>query len=91
MRILRAIIEIAALPMLDIRQQLSLCHAVASQLVGDQDARYILQTLQQPSEEAPRRPGVAAALHQDIEHDAMLSVFLIGGILPSNGRYFPYS
>jgi len=56
----------------DIRQQLSFRHAVASQLVGDQDARHILQTLQQPSEEALRRPGVAAALLQDIEHDAML-------------------
>jgi hypothetical protein len=72
MRILRAIVEVVALPMLHIRQQLSLCHAVASQLVGDQDARHILQTLQQPPEEALRRPGVAAALHQDIEHDAML-------------------
>jgi hypothetical protein len=72
MRVLRAIVDVAALPMLDIRQQLSLCHGLASQLVGDQDARYILQTLQQPSEEALRRPGVAAALHRDIEHDAML-------------------
>ena len=72
MQILRAIVEVAALPMLDIRQQLSLCYAVASQLVGDQDTRRILQTLQQPPKEALRRPGVAAALHQDIEHDAML-------------------
>src|ERR1700710_1677297 len=37
MRILRAIVKVTALPMLNIRQQLSLCHAVASQLVGDQD------------------------------------------------------
>ena len=72
MRILRAIVEVAALAMLDIRQQLSLCHAVASQLVGDQDARHILQTLQQPPEEALRRPSVAPALHQDIEYDAVL-------------------
>ena len=72
MRILRAIVEVAALPVLDIRQQLSLCHAVASKLVGGQDTRRILQTLQQLPKEALRRPGVAAALHQDIEHDAML-------------------
>ena len=47
-------------------------HAIAAQFVSDEHARNILQTLQQPLEEALRRPGIAAALHQDIEHDAIL-------------------
>jgi hypothetical protein len=72
MRVLRSIVEVAALPVLNIRQKLALCHAVALQLVGDEDARHILQTLQQPLEEALRRPGIAAALHQDIKHHAVL-------------------
>ncbi len=62
----RDIVEVAPLPMLDLNQQLLLCHAVASQLVGDQVARYIMLTLQQPPEEALRRSGVAAALHQNL-------------------------
>jgi len=46
MLILSAIIEVAALPGLDIRQQLSLCYSVSSQIVDDQNARHILLNLQ---------------------------------------------
>jgi hypothetical protein len=63
MRILCPIVQIATLRMLDIRQKRPLRYAIASQLVGDKDARHILQTLQQPPEEALRRAAIAAALH----------------------------
>ena len=82
MRILRAIVEVAALPMLDIRQQLSLRRAVASQLIGDQDAQYILQTLQQPPEAALRRPGVAPQVVQlalDPDEDLIQMPFVAAG------------
>lgn len=58
--------------MFNIGKQLTLRHTVAAQFVGDENARYILQALQQALEETLRRPRIAAALHQDIEHDAVL-------------------
>lgn len=58
--------------MLDIRQELAPRHAIAAQFVGDEDARHILQTLQQPLEEVLRRPAIATALYQDVEHDPAL-------------------
>jgi hypothetical protein len=72
MRVLCPIVQVAAFAVLDVRQKLTLRHAIALQLVRDKNARHILQTLQQPLEETPRGPGVAAALHQDIEDDAVL-------------------
>jgi hypothetical protein len=72
MRVLGPIVQVAALPVLDLRQQRALRHAIAAQFVGDEHARNILQTLQQPLEEALRLPDIAVALHQDIEHDAIL-------------------
>ena len=59
--------------MLDLRKQLTLSHAVASQLIGHDHARYILKTLQQLSEESLRGFGVPAWLNEDIEHDAGLA------------------
>jgi hypothetical protein len=72
MRVFRTIIEVAALPVLDLGQELTLRYAVAGQLVSDEDARRIVQTLQQPLEEALCRSRIAVALHQDIEHDPVL-------------------
>ena len=72
MRVLRSIVQVAAPAVFDVRHQRALRHAVAAELVGDEDPRYVLQTLQQPLEEALRRPGIAAALHQDVEHDPVL-------------------
>jgi hypothetical protein len=57
---------------LDIRQDLAFRHTVTFQLVGDEDARRVLQALQETLEEALRRPGIAACLDQDIKHDAVL-------------------
>lgn len=72
MRVLSSIIQISALPVLDARKQLTLRDTIASQLVGHNHPRLILQTLQQPSEEALRGNGIAAGLNQDVEHDAVL-------------------
>jgi hypothetical protein len=71
MRVLCPIVQVAAFTVLDVRQKLTLRHTIALQLVRDENARHILQTLQQSLEETPRGPGVAAALHQDIEDDAV--------------------
>jgi hypothetical protein len=72
MRILGAIVQVVALPVLDIRQKLALGHAVALQLVGDENARYVLQLLQETLEEALRCPGAAAGLYQNVKHGAVL-------------------
>ena len=58
--------------MLGLRKQLALSHAVASRLIGHDYARYLLKTLQQPSEESLRGFGIPAWLNEDVENDAML-------------------
>ena len=72
MGILSAIVQVAALTVLDIRQELALRHPVAFQLVGDENARHVLQPLQETLEEALCRAGIAAGLDQNIKHDAVL-------------------
>ena len=72
MRVLGSIVEVATLPMLDIGQKLTLRNSITLQLVRDDDARRIVQTFQQPLEEALRSGGISAALHEDIEHDPVL-------------------
>jgi hypothetical protein len=58
MRILSAVVQIPALSMFDLRKDLALRHTVASQLVGHDHPRHILQTLQQAPEEALWHLGV---------------------------------
>ena len=58
--------------MLDIRQKLALSHTIALQFIGDENARHVQQPLQKTLEEALRRPGAAAGLHQNVKHDAVL-------------------
>jgi hypothetical protein len=41
MRILTAIIQVAALTLLDIRQKLALSYAIALQFIGDENGRHI--------------------------------------------------
>jgi hypothetical protein len=72
MRVLGPIIQIAALPMLNLGKQLALSDAIAAQLVGHDDARLILQTLQQSLEKALCGIGVTAWLNQDVEHNPIL-------------------
>ena len=49
MRILSAVVQIPTLSMFDLRKDLALRHTVASQLVGHDHPRHILQALQQPA------------------------------------------
>src|SRR3954468_18833805 len=72
MRVLSVIVEVSALPVFDVGHEFALRHAIALQLIDDKDAWYVLQTLQQPLEEAFCCFGIAEALHQDVEHDTIL-------------------
>jgi hypothetical protein len=72
MRVFGPIIQISALSVLDAWKQLTLSDAVAPKLVGHNHPRLILQTLQEPFEEARRRLGIAPGLNEDVEHNAIL-------------------
>jgi hypothetical protein len=72
MRVLRAIIEVPALAVLDVRQHLALGGAVALPLVGDDYARHKLQASWQSLEEPLGGLAIAPALNQNVEHDAVL-------------------
>jgi len=60
------------LSVLDRGHHLALGRAVAGQLVCNQDARGAPLLLQQLSQQAFGGPFVPPALHQDVEHDAVL-------------------
>jgi hypothetical protein len=60
MRVLSAIVQVSALTVLDIWQKLALGYAGAPQFVGDENARHVLQPLQETLEEALRRSGITA-------------------------------
>jgi hypothetical protein len=66
--VFRTIIQIPRLPVFDTRQHLPLGRAIAFQLVGHEHPRH----LRQPSEELLGRVLIPAALHQNIEHVAVL-------------------
>jgi hypothetical protein len=72
MRGFGAVVQKSALSMFDVGEDLMLCRAVAFQLVSHDHPRHVLQALQQPLEETLRRLRVAAALNEDVEHDAVL-------------------
>ena len=72
MRVLGPIVQISALSVLNAGKQLTLSDAIAPQLVGHNHPRHILQTLQQPLEEALRGVGIAPGLNEDVEHNAIL-------------------
>src|SRR5215470_9122748 len=71
-RVLAAIIEVAALSMFYSGQDLALGRAVALQLIRDDDPRYVLQSLEQLTEKLLRRLFVASARHEDIEDVVVL-------------------
>ncbi len=66
------IVEVAALSVLDLGQQVALRHPIASQLVGDDRSRHILQTLQQTLEEPLGGFRITPSLDQNIENDTVL-------------------
>ena len=72
MRNLGPVVKVAALPVLDARQDLASGSAVAAQLVGHDHPWDILQAVQQFTEKPPSGTGVTPALDHDIEHLAVL-------------------
>jgi hypothetical protein len=72
MWVFSAVVQISALPMPNLRKQLALSHAVASQLIGHDHARYIFKALQQASEESLCGFGIPAWLNENVEHDTLL-------------------
>ena len=72
MRVLSTIVEVAALSMLDTGQQASLCHTIASQLIGDDHSRHKLQALQQTLEEPLGGFPITPLLDQNIEDETIL-------------------
>ena len=54
------------------RHQLAVSKLVAGQLVGDDHPRHVAQALEQLAEKSLGRHRVAARLHQDVEHVAVL-------------------
>ena len=66
MRVLSTIVEVATLSVLDIGQQMTLRHPIASQLVGDDHSRHVLQALQQTPEEPLGSFPITSLLDQNI-------------------------
>ena len=54
------------------RQKLAVSDLMAGQLVGDNHPRHLSQALEQLTEKPPGRHRVAARLHHDVEHVAVL-------------------
>ena len=72
MRVLSPIVQVSALPVLNVGKQVALGDAVAAQFVGHDHPRHVLQALQQPLEELLGSFGIPPVLHEDVEHDAFL-------------------
>ena len=71
-RDLGPVVQVPALAVLDPGQDLPLGGTIARQLVGHDHTRNVLQALEQLLEEALGRLGAAPALHQNVEHRAVL-------------------
>jgi len=58
--------------MFDLRKDLALRHAVASQLIGHDHPRHILQALQESAKEALGGFGTQPLLHENVEYNTIL-------------------
>ncbi len=76
MHVFRSIVEVSVAAMLDTRHDLFLGCRVAPALVGDDHARRLLASLQELGrslgQEFPCRRLIPLALHEDVQHVAML-------------------
>ena len=72
MRVLGSIVEVSALSVFNTGKRLTPSDAIAPQLVGHDQSRHILQTLQKPPEEALYGLGIASGLNEDVEYDPSL-------------------
>jgi hypothetical protein len=71
-RILGAVVEIPAFPVLNLGKQVTVRHGIAFKFVSDHHSRHVLQALQQPLEEALRSAGVGSWLNENVEHHTIL-------------------
>jgi hypothetical protein len=72
MRVFGAVVQIPALSMFNLGKDLALRYAVASQLVGHDHPRHVLQALQQPAKEALGGFGIPPLLHENVEYNTIL-------------------
>ncbi len=72
MRIFRPIIEAFVLAVLDARQDLALRCTITGQFIGDDHPRHVQAPFEQFTEKPLGCVFVATALHEDIEHGAVL-------------------
>ena len=72
MGVLGPVVEVLRAAMGHRRQKLAVSDLIASQLIGDNHPRHVSQTLEQLTEKPLGRHRVAARLHQDVEHVAVL-------------------
>ena len=72
MGVLGPVVEVLPAAMGHRRQKLAVSELIAGQLVGDNHPRHLSQALEQLTEKPLGRHRVAARLHQDVEHVAVL-------------------
>ena len=72
MGILRPVVQAFVRAMLDVGHDIALCRAIGSQFVGDHDARRMPLAFEKLSHKAFGGLGIAAALHQNVENEAIL-------------------
>src|SRR6476660_2173220 len=72
MGVLGPVVEVLRAAMGHRRQYLAVSDLIAGQLVGHQHARHVAQALEQLAEKPCSRHRVAARLHEDVEHVAVL-------------------
>src|SRR5258708_6711303 len=70
--VFRSIVQSFVLPILHPRQDLAFGGSIALQFIGDDHAGDIVQSFEELPKKAFRRVCVASALHQDIQHVAVL-------------------
>ncbi len=73
MGVFTAVVEGAALPVFDPRQDLPLRRPVALQLIGNDDAGHVLEPFEQLAKELLGRLLITPALDQDVEHVVVLA------------------
>ena len=71
-RVFGTVVQVAVLPVFDVREDLPLRRAVAFQPIGDDDPRHVPAAFKELAEELLGRVLVPPTLHQDIEHRPVL-------------------
>src|ERR1700730_4141886 len=72
MRVFSSIVEPFVLSMFHTRQDFAFRRTIALQFIGNDDARDVLQLLEQPTEKSLGSLFVPSTLHEDIEHISVL-------------------